>query len=56
MTRKKVDVGFGHIHETAKALFREDRDVRTYPAFVNRVMVRPVTQDDSSVKDVQLLN
>lgn len=56
MTREKVDVGFGHVRETAKAVFREDQDVRTYPAFVNRVMVRPVTQDDSSVEDVQLSN
>ena len=47
MTREKVDVGFQHFRETAKSVYRDDQVVRSYPAFVNRVMVRPVVQDDS---------
>jgi len=56
MTREKVDVGFQHFRETAHSVYRDDQVVRSYPAFVNRVMVRPVVQDDSSVEDVQLSN
>lgn len=56
MTREKVDVGFQHFRETAHSVYRDDQDIRTYEAFVNRVMVRPVVQDDSSVEDVQLSN
>lgn len=56
MTREKVDVGFQHFRETAPSVYRDDQVVRSYPAFVNRVMVRPVVQDDSSVEDVQLSN
>lgn len=56
MTREKVDVGFQHFRETARSVYRDDQVVRSYPAFVNRVMVRPVVQDDSSVEDVQLSN
>ena len=56
MTREKVDVGFQHFRETTHSVYRDDQVVRSYPAFVNRVMVRPVVQDDSSVEDVQLSN
>nr|DAX58528.1 MAG TPA: hypothetical protein [Caudoviricetes sp.] len=56
MTREKVDVGFQHFRETAHSVYRDDQVIRSYPAFVNRVMVRPVVQDDSSVEDVQLSN
>lgn len=56
MSREKVDVGFQHFRETAHSVYRDDQVVRSYPAFVNRVMVRPVVQDDSSVEDVQLSN
>ena len=56
MTREKVDVGFQHFRETTKSVYRDDQVIRSYQAFVNRVMVRPVVQDDSSVEDVQLSN